>query len=287
MTDDRTQRGGGLGALRDVARAAYETYRLGGRMVVAAPLLLLIAVLPELLQHAAEIHLGMFDSIDRFRALSADPLRWSFGYLKVAGFVVAILACARFWAVGSIRRALMIPPAALIRAAAGLIIGFAVAWPFTWLNTQGIAPAINVPLQILSAVIQGAFLVYIVGALLEEKAVTPVRAMTSLLPAAVVLTLLAALAFAPAQALHMANHKLALGQPLPIVWFLMIFDALWVGLFAALVGSALFVGVRTGLTWRGWTIPPGELGRSHAVMMSPADNLAGMRRRAAAGSQMA
>lgn len=270
MADGQTQRRGLSGALRDIGRAAYETYRLAGRMVVAAPLLLLIAVLPELLQHVAEIHLGMFDSIDRFRALSADPLRWSFGYLKVAGFIVAILAAARFWAVGSIRRTLMIPPSALIRIAAGLLVGFAAAWPFTWLNTQGIAPAINVPLQILSAVIQGAFLVYIVAALLEETTVTPRRAITSLLPAAVVLTLLAALAFAPSQALHMANHKLALGQPAPVVWSLMIFDALWVGLFAALVGSALFVGVRTGLTWRGWTVPPSDLHpSSHVRSTSP------------------
>ena len=88
---------------------------------------------------------------------------------------------------------------------------------------------------------------------------TPKRAMTSLLPAGIVLSVLAAVAFGPAQALHMANHKLAMGQPLPIVWALMVFDALWVGLFAALVGSALFVGVKTGLTWKGWTVHPRDL----------------------------
>ena len=32
----------------------------------------------------------------------------------------------------------------------------------------------------------------------------------------------------------------------------MAFDALWVGLFAALVGTALCVGARASLTWRGW-----------------------------------
>jgi hypothetical protein len=37
-----------------------------------------------------------------------------------------------------------------------------------------------------------------------------------------------------------------------MVWALMAFDALWVGLFAALVGTALFVGARAPLTWRGW-----------------------------------
>ncbi len=262
MTDGHKERGEALAALQDVGRAAYETYRFGGNIVLAAPLLLLIAVLPEFIQHAAEIHLGMFDSMSRFRALSASPLRWSFGYLKVAGFTIAILATARFWAVGSIRRTLLVPPKALARATAGLLIGFAVASPFAWLRTQGLSPAINVPLQLFSAVIQGGFLVYVVGALLEEPAVTPKRAMTSLLPTSVVLTLLVILAFAPSQALHMANHKLALGQPAAIVWVLMIFDALWIGLFAGLIGSALFVGVRTGLTWRGWTVSPDALRQS-------------------------
>ena len=83
--------------------------------------------------------------------------------------------------------------------------------------------------------------------------------MTSLLPAGIFLSVLAATAFGPAQALHMANHKLAMGQPLATVWALMAFDALWVGLFAALVGSAVFVGVKTGLTWRGWTVHPRDL----------------------------
>lgn len=259
-TNARKLRTGLGGAIRSAGRAVVETYRLGGRAVKAAPFILAIAVVPEFLQHIAEIHLGMFESIDRFRALANDPLRWGFGYVKVAGFVTAILAVARFWSVGSVRRTLLIPPKTLGRVAAGLIVGLVVAWPFMWLDKQGVSSAINVPLQIVSMVIQGGFLIYVVGALIENASVTPRRAMTSLLPAAIVLSVLAALAFAPAQALHMANHKLALGQPLPIIWALMVFDALWVGLFSALVGSALFVGVRTGLTWKGWTVRPGDLG---------------------------
>lgn len=250
-------------ALRGVGLAVLETYQHGGRTVVTAPLILGIAVLPEFIQHVAEIHLGMFDSAERFRALANDPLRWGFGYVKLVGFMIAMLAVARFWSVRSIPRTLLVPPATLLRVAAGLIIGFAVAWPFGWLGKQGLSPVINIPLQIVSAVIQGGFLIYVIGALVEDVSVTPKRAMTSLLPAAIMLSVLVAVAFAPSQALHMANHKLALGRPLPIVWMLMLFDALWVGLFAALVGSAMFVGVRTGLTWRGWTVHPSDLNPSN------------------------
>ena len=261
MIDSNTDRNGmGLvGALRSVARAMVETYRHGGRMVVVAPLILAIAVVPEFLQHIAEIHLGMFDSVDRFRALANDPLRWNFGYAKVAGFIIAILATARFWSVGSVRRTLSMPPLVLAKVVGGLLLGLAAAWPFQWLAEQGLSPVIGIPLKVVSAIIQAGIVIYMVGALLEDRSVTARRAMTSLLPAAIMLGVLVTVAFAPSQALHMTNHKLALGQPLPIVWALMIFDALWVGLFAALVGSALFVGSRTGLTWNGWTVRPRDL----------------------------
>lgn len=248
-----------VGAMLGMGRAVMETYRLGGRAVRAAPLVLVIAVVPEFLQHIAEIHLGMFVSVEQFRALANDPLRWGFGYVKIAGFVIGILTVARFWSVRSVRRTLLVPPMTFVRVVVGLVVGLAVASPFMWLDKQGLPLAIAVPLQIVSGIIQGGFLIYVVGALIEDASVTPKRAMTSLLPAGIVLSVLAAVAFGPAQALHMANHKLALGQPLPIVWALMVFDALWVGLFAALVGSALFVGVKTGLTWRGWTLHPRDL----------------------------
>ncbi len=49
-----TRRGIGS-ALRVVGRAVLETYQHGGRTVVTAPLILGIAVLPEFIQHVAEI----------------------------------------------------------------------------------------------------------------------------------------------------------------------------------------------------------------------------------------
>ena len=55
------------------------------------------------------------------------------------------------------------------------------------------------------------------------------------------LLLLLAAGFAPAQILHGLNHSWALGQPPALVWALMIFDSLVVGLLASLVGSAMYV----------------------------------------------
>lgn len=262
MTDHtitQPRRRGVSAAIGGVGRAIWETYRRGGKAITLIPALLAIAAIPEFAQHVAEIHLGMFAGGDAFRAHGNDPLRWAFGYVKVAGFLIAILTTARFWAVGSIKRALLIPPATLLRLVAALVVSGMLAWPFSWLGRQGLPMAVNVPLQAVSLVIQVGITVYMVGALLEDRSISPRRAFTSLLPASLVVTPLVALTYAPAQAIHSANHKLAFGRPIAVVWALMTFDALWIGFFAALVGSALFVGYRTGLTWRGWTVRPAEL----------------------------
>jgi hypothetical protein len=239
-----------MSALRGTARALYDTYRLGGRTVAVAPSIVAIAILPELAQHVVEISLGMFQSVADFRAHAADPMRMAFGYVKIAGFVVAILLTARFWARGSVRAALLIRPASLVRLGWAIALTLAVAFAFDWLVKR--APTVAFPLQIVSFLTQAGLTLYVVAALLDDRAMTLRRVFTERWPSAVVMTLLLIAAFGPAQALHMANHKLVIGQAAPIVWAVMTFDGLFVGLFAALVGSALYVGYRTGASWRGW-----------------------------------
>lgn len=242
----------------ELATAAWQTYRRGGRMLVAAPLLVGIAILPEFVQHIVEIRLGMFADAASFRAHGNDALRWGFGYAKLTGFLLAILFSARFWAVGSVRRTLKVPPRTLAHVLAAILLVVAVSWPFSWLGAQGLPRAVNLPLQILSGVLQAGAILYLVGVLLEEP--MPLRqAFGRRLPSALVLALLVILAFVPSQALHTANHRIALGKPAAILWPLMTFDSLLVGLLAGLAGSALFVGYRTGLTWRGWTRRPSTL----------------------------
>lgn len=254
------QRRGGIGAaITAIGRSIWETYRRGGKAITTIPAVLAIAVIPEFAQHIAEINLGMFASSDAFHAHGNDPLRWAFGYVKVAGFLIAILMTARFWAVGSIKRALLIPPATLLRLGAALVVSGILAWPFSWLGRQGLPMGVNLSFQAASLIIQLGITIYMIGILLEDRSISLSRAFTSLLPAVLIVALLVTSTYAPAQAIHLANHKLALGRPTAVVWAFMTFDALWIGFFAALVGSALFVGYRTGLTWRGWTVHPVEL----------------------------
>lgn len=235
--------------LKRLGAAIVETYRLGGRTFVAAPLIVAIAVVPEAAQHVAEIEIGMFESREAFRALADDPRRWIFAYAKVAGLVIAMLAVARFWALGSTRNALLMSPATWLRLGVAMALTFAAELPFNWIRAQGFGTPADAAATTFSVLIQAGLLVYLVATLLDDRAVSLRAAFTERWPTALVMTLLAALAFVPAQALHMANHSWALGRPDAVVWALMAFDSLLVGLLAALVGSALYVGYRTGARW--------------------------------------
>jgi hypothetical protein len=256
---DMREHGSRLGsAVAGTFWAVVATFRLGARTALVAPVLLAVSVLPEFAQHAAEVHLGMYESRAAFRAAGDDPLRWAFAYPKLAGFVLAILLIARFWALGSVRKAVMVGGGNLLRLAFAIGLTLAAEYSFDRLDDVSASPAIDIALAIVSALIQTGLLVYIVGALIDDRTNGLRRAFTEKWPTALLITLLAAIVFVPGQALHMGNHLAAFGQPAAIVWGLMLFDSLWIGMMTACLGTALHVGYAAGPTWRGWTDRPGR-----------------------------
>ncbi|MEZ5693728.1 MAG: hypothetical protein R3D99_07790 [Altererythrobacter sp.] len=58
------------------------TYRESWAFMLACPLLFLVPVLGEVLQHIVEMQIGMYDSIEAAQAADADPQRMLFGFIK-------------------------------------------------------------------------------------------------------------------------------------------------------------------------------------------------------------
>lgn len=241
-----------MSALRSAGRALADTYRRGGRVFAVAPLAAALVIVPEFLQHAAEIHVGMFESRAAARAVANDPLRWAFGYAKLAGLTLAFLAAARVWWAreqggAAWWRLDRVDWLALI---AGLVIVFglpSLAEPVRAAGGESAARIVGLVLSLVT--LPGMF--HMLKGLYADRAL-PVRAVwTTGWRAVPLLLLLLVAAFGPAMALHYATHTLALGQPVALVWLLMAFDSLVVGLLAALVGAALYtayVSFRSGVT---------------------------------------
>jgi len=227
-------------AVSGTARALLGTYQRGAQTFRSAPLLVALAVVPQFAQHAFEIQADMFDSKDAFRALQMDPVRWVFGNIKVAGLLSAMLLIARFWACGSVRRALLVPPRDLLRLVLLLGATFAADALFRTLGES--LPALSWIATGLNLYAQFGLFLLLVAALLGDRELTLRDAFTRRWTTNLFLTLLLVAAFAPAALLHKANHALAFGATEPSVWGLMAFDSVVIGLLASLVGAAINVG---------------------------------------------
>jgi hypothetical protein len=229
-------------AVRAIGHLFADWFAAAWQLLRYAPWLLLPVVLTEGAQHVAEIQLGMFASRDAFTALANDPTRWAFGYAKVAGLLVSMLIVARAVAMGSARAALVAhwPSLGLLSVLIALTFGLDIL--FKSAAARAIAP--DMALQGVNLVLQSALMLPILVCLFQDQ-LSSLRKAGWWAPAGLLLSgLLGAIAFVPMQLVHGLNHTAALGAPAPLVWALMVFDTLWVGLLALFVGSSLAIGWR-------------------------------------------
>lgn len=230
-----------LTILRTVLSAIGEYFTRGVSLFRVGPIVVALVVLPEFAQHIAEIHLGMFDSRAAAQAAANDPLRWAFGYAKIAGLTLTFFAAARFW---------------WCRAHGGgwydlreigwgrLLLGLLL---FVVIGSVGAlfplltgAPA-PMAASIVSNLLSLPFVFVMLAGLFGDRATAVRIVLTKSWPWLLLLALLLPIGFAPLSWLHGMNHKWALGAPDAAVWGLMVLDSLVVGLMASFVGAALFI----------------------------------------------
>jgi hypothetical protein len=236
---------GPLQWIAEVGRAVAEVYRKGFTLILAAPAVAAIAIVPEFVQHVAEIQLGMFASRDAFVALQADPARMAFGVAKVAGLVLCMLAAARYWAcAGSVKRTFAMPLKDVGRTLFALALNLVVSLPQVLTKAAGLPTMLEYAIVAASWILSLLLLAYAVGAVIGDREMSLARSLRRGWRFVPWIALLGAVAYLPAFALHMGAHWLAIGASAPVVWLVMALDALVVGLLATLVGSALYVAYR-------------------------------------------
>ena len=225
-----------------IGRAFVDLLRHGFSLFWIAPLVVAIPVVPELVQHIAEIQLGMFDSKEAFAALAQDPTRWAFAYGKLAGLAIGFFAAARFlWCAAHSGRWYDMRQIAWGRFVGGFILFMLIGSLGQIVGTVaeiGVHPAIDWVLSVVS--IPALFLA--LAGLFGERQTTVQAMMRYSWPFVILLVVLAAFGFAPLQVLHEWNHDWAFGAHPALVWALMIFDSLVVGAIATIVGAAMFIG---------------------------------------------
>ena len=228
--------------LKRAGQALVRLYPMGVSLLWKAPLVLALVVVPEFLQHVAEIQLGVFGDKAQRMAAGTSSTRMAFGYAKVAGLVLTFLAAARFWSA----RERSVPWYRLSDIAWGrfalgfLLFGLLPVLPVLFVAQIGKSNADIIGIVITIVLLPAMFL--LLAGLFGDRT-TSVRAMwLRSWPWAVLTALLLVLAFMPAQWLHGKNHEWAFGAQPAIVWALMIFDSILVGLLGGLTGTAFYLG---------------------------------------------
>jgi len=223
-----------LSAIGDYLTRSVSLFWIG-------PAVVALVVIPEFAQHVAEIHLGMFDSVAAAKLGGGDPLRMGFGYVKIAGLVLTFIAAARFWwcrAHGG--RWYDVRRLAWVRLIVGFILFMAIG-SVTELVQPLTGHKAPIALVVVASLLSLPYLFVMLAGLFGDRA-TPMKALIAKSwPWLLLLALLLPLLFAPLSWLHGMNHRWALGAPGALVWALMIFDSLVVGLMASSVGAAMFI----------------------------------------------
>ena len=228
--------------LRRAGQALAKLYPMGLSLLWKAPLVLALVIVPEFIQHIVEIRIGMFDSLETFRARQFDDTRMAVGYVKIAGLVLAMIASARFWATREQGIAwYSLTGIDWRRFGLGFLLFMLLpTTPALFGSQLGKSNAETIGI-VISLLLMPALFLMLAG--LFGDRTTSHRAMwRRSWPWAVLMALLLVLAFVPAQWLHGMNHDWALGANAVVVWALMIFDSLLVGLLAGLTGTALYLG---------------------------------------------
>lgn len=228
--------------IRALWRDFLAVLRDGFRIWVLAPLVPLLVVIPEAIQHVAEIRIGMFENIEQARAVADDQRRMVWGYLKIAGLVLAILAAARFWGAAARGQRWWDLRGLAWRPLALGLAGWALAALPSLLLQRWIGEEGSGWLDMLLTLATLPIFTLIAAGLAGDRTLTLTRAFTRGWLAALRILLFLVLTWGPFALLHAYNHRWAMGAADPLVWLLMSFDALVVGLLATMAGTAIHHG---------------------------------------------
>ena len=228
--------------IRSILQDFLAVLRGGFRIWRLALLIPLLVAIPEAIQHVAEIRIGMFESRDMARAVADDPRRMVWGYLKVAGLVVAILAAARFWGTQpgpqrwwdlrsvAWRSVILALGLLLLISLPGLV--------YTPILGATVAGYLDIALMLVTL----PLLVLLIAGLIGDRALTLAGVFRAGWLAALRMLLFLVATWAPLAWLHGMNHRWAMGAAEPVVWLLMAFDSLVVVLLATMAGTAIHHG---------------------------------------------
>lgn len=237
-----------------IFKDVWNLHRSAARFAIACPLLFAVPVAAELVQHAVELQIGMYESFKQFGASESDPARTAAGFVKTLALILPAYWFVRYLGHGDSAAAGRSFDRRSLRLFA-LVTLWALAWMLPFMFGGDVLVAAGMSKSAVFKVGTGAFLLSIV----LETFLAPWKTAAPLGNAAIgfgrsiglvrghLLWSLGVfvLAFLPLMVVHYGLAVLAIGRPLPLVATILVADALLVGVLAnVLVGINYLVARR-------------------------------------------
>ena len=220
------------------------SYTGGVAFMLACPALIAIPVAFELLQHVVEVHRGMYASLAAAKTADTDPVRLGFGLLKVATLTLSSYWIVRFlaWRNPAQAGAVETPAARLFAGVLAFQLTLTAVQLFALPRTGGVLLG-----EALVGFVLGVLLsAWVASAALGNGRIGPwasARIMMPRLPWSAGLSLAVVL---PLMVPHYALGALALIGPKPLLWPVLIVDALLVGLLGSVMGASGYLIAKRG-----------------------------------------
>ncbi|GAA0671185.1 hypothetical protein FHT00_001935 [Sphingomonas insulae] len=225
-----------------VWKALTTTYRGSIAFMVACPLLALVPVVFELLQHVVEVRIGLYDSIAAAKASEHHPLRMAFGMVKVLSLIIPGYWVTRFLALGDARRAGAVEMPAL------WLFGGVVAFHTVIAALQLFVLPQTLPVTLIAfavgEVIGCLIPAWTVAAALGNRAVGPRKSIAIMAPHMPWTFVVLLLSIVPLMIPHYLLGAAALLAPKLWLWPALIVDALLVGWLSVVMVAGAYVTAR-------------------------------------------
>ena len=218
-------------------------YREAGRFALACPLLFLVPVAAEGLQHVAEHAIGFYAGRAQAHAVADSPVRMAFGTVKIVALFLTGYWVVRWIEWGDAARVARAEPAARRTFLPFLLFELLFGLPQIWGGTALAAMHVTPPGWVLPSIAVAALLVDMLT--MDWRAAAPVgdggsgpfrstARIAPVLPWAVAFEIVAVL---PAMAVHYALGYGAMAAPGPAKVALLAADTLFVGYLGAVVAA--------------------------------------------------
>lgn len=214
-------------------------YRGSWRTMIALPLLALVPVVFELIQHVVEVQIGMYNSIEAAKAVEHHPARMAMGLVKVVAITIPVYWTARFLATSDRRFASHFDSQAM--RLFGLVLLFQTAMAALQMFVLPQTATVVLVGMVLGFPIAALLAAWYVAAPLGNPRIGPVRSTRMMAPVLVSTILISFIAMLPLMIVHYGLAALALLGPKTLLWPTLIVDSLLVGWLSSILAATVYV----------------------------------------------